>query len=239
VVSSSDRVRAADEHALHCTALEGPAAVRISTGHASTDTPVRPKAVNSSRPANRETYDQPTMSSNTINGIPRVDLHARPLWKRNVAWWMGGQLGSTKSALALWRKFAAPIEAPIIKATRGRIRLNIALPIVVLTSIGARSGERRETPLAYFTTGNDVILVASNYGGIRHPSWYHNLLAHPECELHIGPRGGRFVAHEVVGAERDELYSLAVDRLHRVFALHEVRSDARAIPVMRLEPSQL
>jgi hypothetical protein len=106
VVSSSDRVRAADEHALHCTALEGPAAVRISTGHASTDTPVRPKAVNSSRPANRETYDQPTMSSNTINGIPRVDLHARPLWKRNVAWWIGGQLGSTKSALALWRKFA-------------------------------------------------------------------------------------------------------------------------------------
>jgi hypothetical protein len=113
---------------------------------------VRPKAVNSSRPANRETYDQPTMSSNTINGIPRVDLHARPLWKRNVAWWMGGQLGSTK---------------------------------------------------------------------------------------HIGPRGGRFVAREVVGAERDELYSLAVDRLHRVFALHEERSDARAIPVMRLEPSQL
>jgi deazaflavin-dependent oxidoreductase (nitroreductase family) len=84
-----------------------------------------------------------------------------------------------------------------------------------------------------------VILVASNYGGTRHPSWYHNLLAHPECELHIGPRGGRFVAREVVGAERDELYSLAVDRLHRVFALHEERSDARAIPVMRLEPSQL
>ena len=65
---------------------------------------------------------------------------------------MGGQLGSTKTGLELWRKIAAPVEAPIIKATGGRIRLNIVLPIVVLTSIGARGGERRETPLAYSPT---------------------------------------------------------------------------------------
>ena len=95
---------------------------------------------------------------------------------------------------------------------------------MVLSSIGARSGERREIPLAYFTDGDDVVLIASNYGGARHPAWYHNLIAHPECELHIGQRGGSFVAHEVEGADRDRLYALAVDRLNRVFALHEKRS---------------
>ena len=119
-------------------------------------------------------------------------------------------------------------------ATVGRVRLNLAVPIVVLSSIGARSGMRREIPLAYFTDGDDVILIASNYGGTRHPAWYHNLVAHPQCGLHIGKRGGDFVAHETAGADRDRLYALAVDRLDRVFALHEKRSgDSRTIPVMR------
>jgi deazaflavin-dependent oxidoreductase (nitroreductase family) len=177
------------------------------------------------------------MSTDTVNGIPRADLHARPLWKRNLNWWLGGQLFATKRGLAMWRKVAAPVEAPLMKATRGRVRLNIAVPMVVLTSVGARSGERREIPLAYFTDGDDVILIASNYGGDRHPAWYHNLIANPDCELRIGERGGRFAAHEAEGADRDRLYRLAVDRLNRVFALHEKRSGSRLIPVMRLTPA--
>ena len=98
---------------------------------------------------------------------------------------------------AVWRKIAAPIEAPILKATRGRVRLSLGIPVVVLTSIGARSSKRWETPLAYFTDGDYVILIASNWGRERHPAWYHNLLAHPECELHIGPRGGAFMARKL------------------------------------------
>lgn len=66
-------------------------------------------------------------------------------------------------------------EAPFFKATRGRLKLSANLPMVVLTSVGARSGEHREVPLAYFTDGDDVVLIASNYGGTRHPAWYHNL----------------------------------------------------------------
>ena len=174
------------------------------------------------------------MPTDTINGIPRRALQGRPVWKRNLAWWAGGQLGSTKAGLKVWQKVAAPIEAPIIKATRGRVRLNIAVPIVVLTSVGARSGKRREVPLAYFTDGDDVILIASNNGGERHPGWYHNLTAHPECELHIGPRGGSFVARETTGADRDRLYALAADRLAKVFALEDQWSGERTIPVMRL-----
>lgn len=173
----------------------------------------------------------------TINGIPRLDPLRRPRWKRNLAWWGGGKLAATRTGLALWRKVAAPVEAPFIKATRGRLRLNLAIPTVVLTSVGARSGQRRDIPLAYFTDGDDVVLIASNYGSARHPAWYHNLLAHPECELFIGPRGGRFVAREVTGPDRDRLYSLAVNRLANVFALHEQRSGTRVIPVMRLSPA--
>jgi deazaflavin-dependent oxidoreductase (nitroreductase family) len=178
-------------------------------------------------------------SGDSINGIPRVDLETRGPWRRRVWWWLGGPLAASKAGLAVWRKVAAPIEAPLMKATRGRVKLNVAVPMVVLTSVGARSGERREIPLAYFTDRDDVILIASNYGGKHHPAWYHNLSANPQCELNIGPRGGSFVAREVAeDADRDRLYSLAVDRLSRVFALHDKRSgDARTIPVMRLTPA--
>jgi deazaflavin-dependent oxidoreductase (nitroreductase family) len=132
-----------------------------------------------------------------------------------MSWWTGGQFISTKTGSALWRTIAAPIEASILTATRGCVRLSVGVPIFVLTSIGAHTGMRGQTPLAYFTNGDDVILIASNYGGERHPAWYHNLLAHPQCELHIGPLGGPFVAREVDGADRDRLYALAVDRLNK------------------------
>jgi deazaflavin-dependent oxidoreductase (nitroreductase family) len=176
------------------------------------------------------------MSSDTINGIPRVDLENRPVWKRNLNWWLGGQIAATKTGLRMWRAVVAPIEAPLMKATRGRVRIAFTSRLVVLATTGARSGERREIPLAYFTEGDDVILIASNYGGTRHPAWYHNLLAHPECELHTGASGGRFIAREAVGSDRDRLYALVRDRLFRVFELHETRSGSRTIPVMRLTP---
>jgi deazaflavin-dependent oxidoreductase (nitroreductase family) len=93
------------------------------------------------------------------------------------------------------------------------------------------------TPLAYFTDGDAVILTASNYGGQRHPGWLHNLLAHPECELRIGDRGGRFIAQELTGAERDRLFALAAD-LYLGYANYAERTDGiRTIRMMRLTPA--
>jgi deazaflavin-dependent oxidoreductase (nitroreductase family) len=176
-------------------------------------------------------------SGDTIQGIKRIDLQNRGPWRRKMWWWLGGPIVLSKTFLAVWRKVGAPIEAPFIKATGGRLKLSPNLPMVVLTSVGARSGERREVPLAYFTDGDDVVLIASNYGGKTHPAWYHNLRAQPECQLHVGPRGGSFLAKEAVGADRDRLYELAADRLSHVFTLHDKRSgEARTIPVMRLTP---
>ena len=176
-------------------------------------------------------------SDNTINGIRRVDLESRGPWRRRLQWMIGGQIAASKRALAIQRRVAMPFEPMVMRLTRGRLTLSPTLPVVVLTSVGARSGERRDVPLAYFTDSDDVVLIASNYGGSRHPAWYHNLRANPECELHIGPRGGRFVAREADGADRDRLYELARERLAGVFALHEERSGDRKIPVMRLTPA--
>lgn len=175
------------------------------------------------------------MRSDSLKGIPRVELESRPLWKRQLFWLIGGKLFTTERASAFWRRRVAPLEAPLIKATRGRARLSFSIPVLVLTSTGARSGKRYESPLAYFTDGDDVVLIASNYGRERHPGWYHNLLAHPDCELHIGPRGGRFVAREATGDDRDRLYALAAARLNKGWNIYEERTDGiRTIPVLRL-----
>lgn len=174
------------------------------------------------------------MSGDTVNGIPRVDpREGRAAWKRAML-----ALVATKPGAAIHRALAAPLDAPLMRLTRGRVSLAAgAMPLVVLTTTGARSGQRRETPLGYFTDGDDVILIASNYGGARHPAWYHNLLAHPECELHVGERGGRFVAREATGADRDRLFGLAMD-YYPGYAKYAERTDGtRTIRVLRLTPA--
>src|ERR1700755_1492932 len=94
----------------------------------------------------------------SINGIRREDLQSRGPWQRRIFWWIGGPIFASKTGLAAWKKLAAPVEAKLIQASGGRLKLNPAVPMVVLTSLGAKSGERRDVPLAYFTDGDDVIL---------------------------------------------------------------------------------
>ena len=176
----------------------------------------------------------PSVADGTINGIPRVNPSARfPAWKRGMQ-----KLVATRAGARIHRVIAAPLDAPLMRASGGRVSLAAgAVPIVVLRSTGARSGQERETPLAYFTDGDDVILTASNYGDARYPGWYHNLLAQPQCELRIGSRGGRFVAREAQGAERDRLFALAVE-LYPGYASYAARiNGARKIPMLRLRPS--
>jgi deazaflavin-dependent oxidoreductase (nitroreductase family) len=59
-------------------------------------------------------------------------------------------------------------------------------PVLILTTTGAKSGERRETPLAYTRDGDDIVIVASMGGAPRNPAWYHNLVANPRVTVELG-----------------------------------------------------
>lgn len=75
-----------------------------------------------------------------------------------------------------------------------------------LVSTGAKSGLRRENQLTYFHDGPDPILIASNYGGPKHPQWYYNLKANPQCAFGDEP----FIAEEITDpAEHDRPQGLA------------------------------
>ncbi len=115
---------------------------------------------------------------------------------------------ATRPGAAVHRTVAARLDtAPIMKATGGRVALAVgAVPVVVLTTTGARSGQRRETPLAYFTDGDDVILTVSRnataapgtLAGITTCSAIRNA----SCTW---AARGAVVARETEGGERDRI----------------------------------
>lgn len=109
------------------------------------------------------------------------------------------------------------------------------VPVVILTSIGARSGKIRKNPLMRVEHEGTYAVVASQGGAPKHPTWYHNLVAHPRVELQDGAVRQDMTAHEAEGAERELWWSRAVE-VWPDYAEYQTRTD-RVIPVFVLEPA--
>ncbi|PZF81989.1 nitroreductase family deazaflavin-dependent oxidoreductase [Jiangella anatolica] len=83
-------------------------------------------------------------------------------------------------------------------------------PVIVLTSVGAKTGKLRKTPLMRVEHDGEYAVVASDGGAARPPVWYHNLVANPHVELQDGDQKHDYLAREVTGAERDLWWERAV-----------------------------
>jgi deazaflavin-dependent oxidoreductase (nitroreductase family) len=83
-------------------------------------------------------------------------------------------------------------------------------PVIILTSLGARSGKLRKTPLMRVEHDGEYAVVASKGGAPEHPVWYYNLTANPHAELQDGPVKKEYTAREVQDAERDAWWDRAV-----------------------------
>lgn len=127
------------------------------------------------------------------------------------------------------------IDPFLMKISGGRVNTTGTKAVVVLTTVGRKTGAVRETPLVYFTRGDDVILIASKGGAPQHPAWLHNLRANPEVELYVGRAGGRYRAREAEGAEREELWRLATT-LNSGYDGYKERAANRQIPVVVCTP---
>ncbi len=109
------------------------------------------------------------------------------------------------------------------------------LPVITLTTTGAKSGQPRSVPLIGIPDGPHIILVASNWGQARHPAWYHNLRAHPEVTVTMNGRTHPYTARQLEGDERDRCWQKAVDT-YAGYAAYVRRAGNRHIPVILLEP---
>jgi deazaflavin-dependent oxidoreductase (nitroreductase family) len=107
-------------------------------------------------------------------------------------------------------------------------------PLLLLTTIGAKSGQRRTNPTMYLREGDRLFVFASRGGGPTNPDWYHNLLAHPDVTVEIGDQTYPAIAKPVTGAERDQIYARWAEQYPQFREYQEKTS--RIIPVIELAP---
>lgn len=109
-------------------------------------------------------------------------------------------------------------------------------PVVILSTLGAKTGRIRKTPLLKIEHNGSYAVVASYGGAPVHPAWYHNVLAHPEVDLRDGATIRRLRAREVSGAEKDGVWRIA-DAIWPDFPGYRAAAAPRDIPVLLLEPT--
>ena len=107
-------------------------------------------------------------------------------------------------------------------------------PIVVITSVGHKSGKLRKNPVMRVEHDGVYAAVASKGGAPENPDWYHNFVAHPVVQLQDGPEPALYSARIATGAERAEWWERAVAQ-YAPYAEYQEKTD-REIPVFLLEP---
>lgn len=143
---------------------------------------------------------------------------------------------ATSWGAAAMARTAHHFDRFVLRQTRGRHSLSSwlsGLPIIALTTIGAKSGQPRTVPLVAVPDGDRLIVIASNWGQAHYPAWYHNLRAHPQVQITHDGQTTRYAAEELTGDERERCWQKAI-KLYPGYALYATRTQGRPIPVIRL-----
>jgi len=160
--------------------------------------------------------------------------HKPNWWQRSLQAVAGSRPGAWFSSRTL-----PTLDRALYRLSSGRFTVTSAtggVPIIMLTTTGAKSGQPRTVPLIAIPDGDNIVLIASNRGGANHPAWYLNLRAHPQATVvFYGQSAKLFVAREATGAERDAYWRKAVG-IYLGYAGYKQRTGGREIPIMVLTP---
>ncbi|WP_420313596.1 nitroreductase family deazaflavin-dependent oxidoreductase [Actinopolymorpha alba] len=116
---------------------------------------------------------------------------------------------------------------------RGRGKL-MGMDVLILHTVGRRSGQPRETPVTWFADGEDARLIVASGGGSLHPDWYVNLMAHPDrASIELpGQEAVSVTPHRLDGVDREQAWQRVAAAQPRM-AKYQSRSN-REYPVIRL-----
>jgi deazaflavin-dependent oxidoreductase (nitroreductase family) len=131
-----------------------------------------------------------------------------------------------------------PLDRLVYRLTSGRTTASSWLAgvrITMLTTTGAKTGKPRTLPVLCLPDGEDMILIASNFGRPHNPAWYHNLRANPRATINFDGTRREVVSRELSGAERERDYRRGED-IYPGFTHYRRWAANRQIPVLRLEP---
>ncbi len=119
------------------------------------------------------------------------------------------------------------------RTNKGKVRGSFeGVPLLLLTTTGAKSGQQRINPLTYLLAGERLFIFAAKGGAPTNPDWYHNLVAHPHVIVEVGIEQFEATAVPISGEERDQIYAREV-QAHPGAAEYE-KMTTRKIPVVEL-----
>ena len=107
-------------------------------------------------------------------------------------------------------------------------------PVVLLTTVGAKTGKLRKNPLMRVEHGGEYAVVASMGGAPKNPVWFHNITKNPRVELQDGTQAGDYEAREVFGDEKSVWWQRAIE-VWPAYADYQEKTD-RQLPVFVLSP---
>jgi deazaflavin-dependent oxidoreductase (nitroreductase family) len=131
------------------------------------------------------------------------------------------------------------LDRAVYRLTKGRatfVSWVTGLPIVMLTTTGAKSGVEHTLPLVALPDGDQMIVIASNYGQERNPAWYHNLRANPTAKIEFEGRTREVTARVLEGEERERHYTRGIE-IYPGWTQYRKRAANRQIPVIELTPA--
>jgi deazaflavin-dependent oxidoreductase (nitroreductase family) len=175
---------------------------------------------------------------------------AHPLWKAdravstryidaNPPRKLVRRLAATAPGSWVFARIAHHADRLVFRSTGGRATAASwvsGLPVVMVTTTGARSGRESTTPILGVPEGGGIVLIGSNFGQAHHPAWIHNLRADPRARVTVDGATHEAVAEEVEGPERERLIELAAE-IYPGFPQYVRRAAPRRIRVIRLIPS--
>jgi deazaflavin-dependent oxidoreductase (nitroreductase family) len=142
-----------------------------------------------------------------------------------------------KSRAGQWylMNLAPGFDKRVIPRTNGAVSSMGLNKVGILTSVGAKSGQRRPQPLVMIRDDADLLVIGSNYGQPKHPSWSANLIANPSCEVTFGGPARPHRATLLAGESREQAWSKAVD-FYNGYAVYAEKCAPREIRIFRLSP---
>jgi deazaflavin-dependent oxidoreductase (nitroreductase family) len=152
-----------------------------------------------------------------------------PLWNRMIS-----GIASSRPGAWLFSRTIHRIDPLLLRLSGGRLSTAQGFPVLLLTTTGAKTGQRRTLPLLYVEHGDGVAIIASRFGNTKHPGWYHNLRANPRATVEIRGKAREYEARLSTEAERAEIWAKAV-AIYPGYERYKARA-GRTIPIMVLSP---
>ena len=137
----------------------------------------------------------------------------------------------------MWIKILMFFNVKIYQLTGGRLGSRLAgQSVLLLHTVGRRSGRNIITPINYYRHHGDFVVVASNWGKAHHPGWFYNLLAKPTATIQVQAQKLVVGSRQAHGQEYNELWQLVTSQ--NDFYTRYQRQTSRKIPILILTPQE-